>query len=261
MIRDAPWYRKAVFDAGLLAAGYEVTPGAPRGRPGDVLVIWNRYGGGHDVACRFEREGGVVLVAENGYLNPGGGTPKFDVHTKDGPTPDDHYAIGLGYHNDAGCWPAGGPERWDALRCEVRPWRSDGAHVLVLPNRSFGIPGRMMPADWPDRTAEKLRRATRREVRVRAHPGNDRPARALSVDLEGAWAAVVWSSSAGVHALLAGVPTFCEAPAWSMKDAASYGPIDDPTLPDRLPAFRRLAWGQWRVREIEAGAPFRALLP
>lgn len=261
LIREAPWYRRAAFSDGLRAAGFRVVEGAsPVGAAGDVLVIWNRYGGMHGIATRFEAEGGTVVVAENGYLGAGGTSPKFDVHPG-GPKGHHYYALAIGGHNGQGSWPDGGPERFAALGVDVAPWRADGGHVLVCPNRPFGYPGRAMPDDWADRTAERLRRETSREVRIRRHPGNDAPARPLSADLDGAWAVVIWTSGAGVHALLAGVPVFCASAWWVCKAATSTGPIDAPTLPDRLPALRRMAWAQWRLDEIQSGAAFASLLP
>ncbi len=260
LLRDRPWYRRAAFSEGLRAAGFEVSERAPVDpKAGDVLVIWNRYGSGHELATRFEAQGGTVLVAENGYLGRGGSSPKFDVHPG-GPKPEHYYAIAVGGHNGQGGWPDGGPERWEALGIELRPWRADGGHVLVCPNRSFGVPGRIMPPDWAEATAKRLRRETQREVRVRAHPGNDAPRRPLAADLEGAWAAVVWSSGAGLHALLAGIPTFVASGWWICKAAAALGAIDAPETPDRMPSFRRLAWAQWRVDEIQKGEPFARLL-
>jgi hypothetical protein len=260
LLRPQPWYRHKAFSQGLSRAGFEVSERAPReGRPGDVLLIWNRYGTGHALATQFEAEGGTVLVAENGYLGAGGTSPKFDVHPG-GPKPHHYYALAVGGHNGQGDWPDGGPERFEALGVVPKPWRQDGGHVLVCPNRSFGVPGRIMPADWAEATATRLRRETKREVRVRAHPGNDAPKRPLAADLEGAWAAVIWSSGAGLQALVAGVPVFVASGWWVCKGAAARGPIDAPEMPDRLPHLRRMAWAQWRVEEIEAGVPFARLL-
>ncbi len=260
LIREAPWYRRQAFVAGLKAVGYEVLQRGPdRARAGDVLVQWNRYGGNHEIASRFEREGGRVFVAENGYLGAGGTSPKFDVHPA-GPQPGHYYALSEGWHNGRGRSPVGGPERFEALGVELKPWRTDGEHVLVCPNRSFGVGDQVMRADWATRCAERLRKATRRPVRVRGHPGNDAPKRPVSEDLRGAWAAVVWSSSVAVHALLEGIPTFIEAPYQIMKGAAASGPVDNPVLPDRLPHFVRMAWAQWRLDEIERGDAFKALL-
>lgn len=259
LIRDAPWYRREAFGRGLMAAGYDMRTGTAPARPGDALVIWNRYAGWHETAVRFEREGGTVICAENGYLGAGGTEPKFDVHPG-GPKPGHYYALALGWHNGRGQWPAGGPERFAALQVELKPWRTAGRHILVCPNRSFGVGAQVMPADWGQRCAGRLRAVTARRVVVRDHPGNSRPARPLRSDLEGAWACVVWSSGSAVHALAAGIPTFIEAPYHVLKGAGASGTVDAPVMPERLPHFERMAWAQWQCREIESGEPFRHLL-
>lgn len=261
MLRREPWYRRQAFEQGLVNAGYQVVQGEPaRGAPGEVLCIWNRYGHWHDVATRFERDGGTVVVAENGYLGAGGTSPKFDVHPK-GPQPHHYYALGIGWHNGRGVVAHGGPERLNALGVELAPWRTAGDHVLVCPNRSFGVGEQVMRADWAERRAEQLRKHTRRPVRVRAHPGNDEPKRhPLEADLRGAWGMVIWSSSCGVHALAAGIPVYVEAPYWVMKGASASGPVDAPVMPDRLPHFVKMSWAQWTLAEISEGTPFKCML-
>lgn len=261
MLRREPWYRREAFERGLARAGYQVVVGEPeRVAPADILLIWNRYGRWHEAATRFERCGGTVLVAENGYLGKGGSSPKFDVHPG-GPKAEHYYALGIGWHNGRGTWPTGGPERLHALGVELAPWRTAGEHILVCPNRSFGVGIQVMAEAWAERRAAQLRTHTRRPVRIRVHPGNNRPARSLDEDLKGAWAVVVWSSSVAVHALAAGIPTFIEAPWQIVKDAAAIRwEGDDPVTRERRPVFERMAWAQWQLQEIETGEPFRRLL-
>ena len=254
LTRGDAHYRHDMFSAGLRAAGYDVQKGTPGsvGR-GDALLIWNRYGDWHDRATRFEAAGGTVYVAENGYLGPGGISP----HAMN---PRQIYALAAGGHNGQGRIPEGGPERFAALGVDLAPWRADGGHVLVCPNRSFGIPGMMMPPGWPADVCKRLQRLTRREVRLRPHPGNEQPKKPLADDLAGAWAVVIWSSSAGVHALVAGIPVICEAPRWICREASWYiDEIDNPPQPDRLGALQRMAWAQWSIEEIASGEPFRLL--
>lgn len=260
LIRPQPWYRSEAFAAGLRAAGHQVLMRAPDRYDRDtLLLIWNRYGEWHELANRAEQAGGRVLVAENGYMGVGGVAPKFAVHPA-GPKPGDHYALAENWHNGGGRWPAGDGTRWAALGVEIRPWRTSGEHILICPNRSFGPPSRAMHVDWAERCAARLAKQTKRPVRIRAHPGNDKPKRDLSADLANAWAVVIWSSGAGVHALAAGIPVFCEAPFWVMKGAAAGGTVDEPTLPERLPHLERMAWAQWTCEEIASGEPFRRLL-
>ena len=259
LIRDQPWYRRSAFVTGLRAAGYAVESQQPRAIDKEaVLVIWNRYAGNHDIALNVERAGGRVLVAENGYLGEGGGTPKFQVHPA-GPQPGHYYSIARGFHNDGTRTIDGGsPERFDRLRVNLKPWRTGGEYLLVCPNRSFGVAGRMMPTDWAEHCAGRLRKAQALPVRIRAHPGNNAPKRALLDDLQGAAAVYIWSSSCGIHALIEGIPVFCDAPYWIMKGASMVA--GSPVPPDRLPHFQRMAYAQWSCAEIESGEPFRHLL-
>jgi hypothetical protein len=262
LIREQPFYRREAFAAGLRAAGYEVLHRPPeRLGPETVLVIWSRYGANHELALRVEQARGRVYVTENGYLGRGGTSPKFDVHPV-GPKEFHYYAIGAGFHNDSTRVPSvnDNGERFAALGVDLRPWREAGDHILVCPNRAFGVPGRMMAEGWAASMVERLKRVTKRPIRIRPHPGNNAPKRTLNDDLTGAWAVVVWSSSAGIHALAAGIPVFCDAPHWIMKDAAASGSIDEPVIPERLPAFQRMACGQYTVTEIASGLPFIGLL-
>jgi hypothetical protein len=269
LIREAPWYRRAAFVDGLRAVGHEVLVRQPDKLDRDTAVImWNRYASNHDLACRVEAAGGTVIIAENGYIGRGGGTPKFDVHPG-GPQPHHYYAIAPRFHNDSMTVPSLGPapssERLRALQIELKPWRSftGPGYILVCPNRSFGIPGRVMPVDWAENRARKLRkRWPGVEVRVRAHPGNNAPKRTLADDLAGARAVYVWSSSCGVHALAEGIPVVCDAPYWILKGAAmaSDGALECDEYPDRQPHFERLACAQYSCEEIERGTPFSHLL-
>lgn len=248
-------YRHEAFSAGLREAGYDVATHFPTiAKLGDVMLIWNRYGEFHDRATRFEQQGGTVIVAENGYLGPKGISP----HAMD---PRTWYALALKDHNGAGRVRVGGPERFDALEVDVKPWREDGNHILVCPNRSFGPVHRIMPLGWDRDVAKRLRGITKREIRIRPHPGNGQPAKPLAEDLAGAWACVIWGSSAGVHALVAGVPVVAECHYWIAKGATGLlDDIDAPDLPNRMPTFHALAWAQWSFHEIATGEPFRRLL-
>lgn len=263
-IREQPHYRRDAFAAGLRACGYDVRFGVPTSiGAGDVLVSWNRYGMWHDIATRAEAAGAVVLVAENGYVGPDGVSP-HDME------PRCWYALAVGGHNGRGAWPYAGPERWNALNVKLWPWAGEGGHVLVCPNRSFGQPGNVMPPDWANDVARRLRAVTDREIRIRPHPGNGK-APPLEPDLHEAHACVIWSSSVGLQALIAGVTVICEAPHWICKTAALpfikwieknefCGADEDFLELYRRAALERLAHAQWHVDEIASGEPFARLI-
>lgn len=240
--------------AGLRALGYDVRlhPPARGQQEGNVLLTWNRYEPNNSIADGFEEDGGTVIVAENAYLGLDRGNRT-------------RYAMAVGGHNGGGFWPlvTDGGARWRALGIEVKPWRTEGEHVLVCPNRSFGRPGYIMPLDWAEKTAAQLRGYTSRPVRVRAHPGNGAPKTPLEDDLRNAWAVVIWASSVGCESLVRGIPTYSMAPAWVCKPATCTGglrTINAPTLPDRMPALHSLAWAQWELQEIQSGEAFQHLL-
>lgn len=249
LVRDQPVYRRESFIAGLRAVGYDVRDKPFEADEGDVLVIWNRYAEWHERACAWEARGGTVLVAENAYL----GLDRRDRR---------RYALACEGHNGSGFWPMGGPERWAALGIDLRPWREAGEHVLVCPNRSFGSPKMTMPSTWVDDVVRRLKRVTDRPIRVRPHPGNTPPTVPLERDLDGAWCVVIWSSSVGCEALVAGIPVICEAPYWIAKAAACNDAtkVESLVRGDRLAAMQRLAWAQWHVDEIASGLAFEHLL-
>lgn len=264
-IRKEPHYRRDAFIDGLKAADYDVTDRQPtNGRRGDLLVIWNRYAHWNVLAERFERDGGTVLVAENGYIGAGGTTPKFDVHPA-GPKPHHYYALSIGGHNGSGIWPVGDGSRWKALGIELQPWRApDRGHILICGQRGIGSPTMASPPNWHNLAAARIGRQTDRPVVIRQHPGNDAPVRPLDEDLEGASACVIWSSGSGVKALIKGIPVFYDAPHWICAPGAvplAKADWNHPLMDDgaRLTALERMAWAQWTVTELVSGQPFRLL--
>lgn len=227
-LRNALHYRREAFESGLSAVGFDVRPTTPQHfGPEDVLVIWNRYGAGAEAAARFEAKGQPVLVAENAAWGNDFAGERW-------------YSLAQGMHNTAGRFPVGGPARWDSLGVELAPWRTCG-ETVVLPQRGIGPAQVAMPRDWP----------ARQVGRVRAHPGT-RDCVPLEIDLAHAGKVVTWGSGAAIKALLWGIPVESHMPNWIGEQ--------DNTDAGRLAMFRRLAWGQWRLAEIESGEAFRWLM-
>jgi len=256
LIREGPHYRRNAFLEGLRKNGFAVHTSVPPDGPhaGDVLVIWNRYGDFASQADRFERAGGFVIVSENGYAGRDGDGRQY-------------YALSSGWHQRPLIEPrlTDHGSRFTPLGIAVKPWRSDGSHVLICGQRGFGVRPHCMEMRWPGQTANELRKFTKRPIRIRPHPEDknvppqDRTRRPLDEDLAGCWAVVVWSSTAGIKALLAGVPVFRCGPNFISEGAAKLGvaEIESPFLGDRTEALERTAWGQWSVQEIESGLPFQ----
>jgi hypothetical protein len=245
-IRDQPVYRRHAFIIGLRKAGYTVTSQADPKSRDDLYITWNRYGPNERTAELWERDGGSVLVAENGYI----GTDSQGRQL---------YAISIGQHNGAGRFPVSTEDRFARLGIAVKPWRTDGEHVLICAQRGIGSRLMASPDNWHASTERYLRARTKRPIRTRLHPGNKPAVVPLASDLAGAWACAVWSSASGVKALTLGIPVLYDAPHWIASEGARpLAAVETPLLDDacRLAALHRMAHGQWTVEEIESGEPF-----
>jgi hypothetical protein len=233
-LRKEPHYRRNAFEQGLKRLGYYVGNGLPDvirpAGPDDLLVLWNKKRGHEEAAAdRWEKLGGTVIVTENAYLQ------KVDKTA---------YAISTHGHNGSGWFPVWPDNRFFPLGYEVKPLvnRPEG-YVLVCGQRGIGSTLMASPPQWGEKVVKKLQGG---KVKLRAHPGNFAPRIPLLDDLAGAREARIWSSSAGVTALLEGVPVSFDAPHW----------ICGGWEHNREAALNRMAHGQWSVAEIESGEPF-----
>lgn len=232
------------MNEGFKAAGYEIAEQIAKPERGDVLLVWSRQGGYHEQACEFERRGGTVVVAENGYLGKGwrGG---------------EWVSLAIGQHAGAGRWPDLGPSRWDAWDVELQPWRCDGLETVILGQRGFGSPQVRSPDRWAEQVQARI------GGRIRQHPGTGQ-AKPLADDLADAREVVTWNSGAALQALLLGVPVWFDFPQWIGAGAArplsAWGgePLRDDAA--RLHMFRRLAWAMASLDEIRTGEPIARLL-
>lgn len=245
-VRKNPHYRQEAFAAGARAAGYVPKFDIPRIiQPGDILLTWNRHGVNDALAARFAR----VIVVENGYLPMIGTTKTF--------------AMALNQHNGPGQYPRNGPDRSSRLDVRVPPaWHDREGYILVLPQRGIGSRRAAMPRGWAEDVTRRLRALTRREIRIRMPPSTGIRCRSLDEDLGSARVAVVWASSAGIKAMLAGVPTVHELPGWIGEAASPYGIdcVENVPMGDIHLMLRHVAAAQWSVEEVASGEAFRALL-
>jgi hypothetical protein len=248
-VRKEPYYRREAIESGLLRHGYVlrdswVGPITKR----DLLVLWNRKRGADETeAENWECRGGTVIVMENGYLQ------KVDKTM---------YAISTHQHNGAGWFPVGTEDRFSALGFEVKPWTLQrDSFVLVCGQRGIGSKLMASPPGWEDRINRLLLTSPSVRTLIRRHPGNHAPKVPLVDDLKGASACVIWSSGAGVRALVEGVPVFYYAPHWICMEAAAAGFLNwIPTDEERQKALHRMSHGQWSVPEIASGEPFARIL-
>lgn len=249
LVKKQPHYRRDAIESGLTKCGFQFAEVGYVPKHGDVLCIWNRNFGEDSLASNWEKAGAKVIVFENGYCG----------EDSDG---RQYYAMALSQHNGAGRWPSGDGSRWNALRIELKPWKTNGGHILVCSQRGIGNPAMTPKFDWYAKVACELRKYTKREIRIRKHPVRHTLSNPLSNELKSAWACVVWSSNCATEALISGIQTFRFGPSIITQGATrkDYKDIDRFVACDRIPAFERLAWAQWSVDEISSGLPFELLL-
>jgi len=253
-IRAEPAYRRVTFEQMLVRHGYKLHPSTfqPEG-PEDILVTWNRMkGANHIWAQRWEQRGGTVLVTENGYL-------QREKYT--------HYAISVHGHNGSGWFPIGDEDRFSKLGFELKPYRDpvEPGHALICAQRGIGSPTMASPSQWAEKTLRLLEEGNI-FARIRQHPGTFKNRSDLMTDLKGARSCVIWSSGAGVRAMVEGIPVFYDAPHWICADAAwkftvglvNFTPRTNDE--DRVKALHKMSHGQWRHEEIATGEPLARIL-
>lgn len=197
---------------------------------------------------RAQRAGGDYYYLDNAYFDRGRNR---------------YYRVSRNALQRAQAWPDF--DRLDELRIEIRPWRSGGAHVVVVEQSDYFM--RELGAgcgarQWREGVVRQLREHTDREIRVRAWtPHKLKAASTLAADLEGAWALVTHASAAAVEAVLAGVPAFVTGESVAAEMGQSnLAAIEAPWRPDwRLEWAAKLAGSQWTLDEMRAGAAWRAL--
>ncbi len=165
--------------------------------------------------------------------------------------------------------------RWDALGIPdaVAPVTDRPRNVLVLgqvPNDSQHHMTEKKLNAWFDKDMQEIRDAGTRII-FRPHPLHMRgkapmcdeislPTKSsLQNELSKSSMVVTYNSTAGLEAILAGIPVICD-PSAHYYGIADYGE-GGCTKQDVMRHMHRLAWSQWTCAEIETGDPLRFLFP
>ena len=183
------------------------------------------------------------------------------------------------------CDTAPDPARWSAvqqnLNIHLKPWRTQGNHILLCLQRDGGWSmGGVEVLDWAMKIILQLRRYTNRAIRIRAHPGDKRakkycdrlmklcvgrrllnvelsaPDTSLEHDLKNCWAVVNHNSSPAVGAAIEGIPVFVTDPERSqVREIAEtrLDKIETPITPDRDAWIQRLSQFHWSHQELQDG--------
>jgi len=148
------------------------------------------------------------------------------------------------------------------LGVRIKPWRTDGDHVLVCPpDQIFAGLNHFDAAAWLENVLVEIRRHTTREIRVRDRSRGNRRQRPLTRDFKGAWCLVTYTSNAAVEAVCAGIPVICTGPcAGRMMGSGSLADVAAPPTPEGRETWAAwLAANQWTMEEMAAGDCWRAI--
>ncbi len=171
------------------------------------------------------------------------------------------------------------PNRWNKiskdLNISLKPYRTDGSHILICLQRNGGWSMRGFDViQWMNQTIEQIRQHSRkRPIIVRAHPGDKKIKSMLKIkhknvhlstrenlidDLRGAWATVVYNSSPSVASLIEGVPVFLTDPHPEHSQTngvanTDLGRLENPEMFDRQQWIERLSMCNWNFDELRSG--------
>jgi len=125
-------------------------------------------------------------------------------------------------------WQSATPSRWQQIKkdlgIELKPWRTDGEHILICLQRNGGWSmGGLDVMKWCNDVVKEIKLETNRPITIRTHPGDKKAqqyartaprdvslstADSILDDFENCWACITYNSSPGVAAAIEGVPVF-----------------------------------------------------
>lgn len=184
---------------------------------------------------------------------------------------DIYYSVGWGDTGGRGDYlNANAPsDRWEKLGVELAPWRTNGEAVLICGQIPHDTSVQHVDyIEWLRTTIMEVRRRTGREVIFRKHPllaydigpfeGVTLSTDTLENDFKKAHAVITFNSTAGVEAVVEGIPAFSFDRRSMAYDVTSHdlADLENPLRPDRTAWANALAYSQWSIDEIERGEPW-----
>tara|TARA_Y100000310_G_C20700285_1_gene829070 strand:- start:2590 stop:3537 length:948 start_codon:yes stop_codon:yes gene_type:complete len=196
-----------------------------------------------------------------------------------------HYRLPLNsiYHDEAEFYNKNSPpDRWQELIKRrgliIKPYRKKGSqkkYIVLFTQKNNNESWSMRGKDylkWANEAIADIRKYSKREIVIRSHPkvsinrdmfsdpiNKFRTVKAQSESMEetmrNAWAAVAYSSSAAIGAVINGIPVFAcspSNPAWWVADH-NLKYIEDPQQYGTTQWFNDLAYSMWTMEEMANG--------
>lgn len=256
------------FEQGARALGHKV---AYNQTGADVDVIWSVLWSGRmtqnrEVWQRCKNSNTPIIVLEVGAIQRG-----------------TTWRVGLGGVNrDAYFSPSGNTDsRARQFRLDLKPWRTQGAHILICGQHEKSQQWHDLPAParWLDECVKKIRKQSVRPIVFRPHPRaapiklprdsgvtlqQPRKRRGTYDDYDmrfsGAWAVVSETSNPGPQAVINGVPAFVGPSSLAYGVAnTDLANIENPCMPQRQQWLNDYAYTEHTIAEIQQGIPLSYL--
>ena len=264
---------KPVFNAfhtGANALGHDVVVNGDDGIDVIWSVLWNgRMGGNRAIWERNISQSKPTIVLEVGGISRGS-----------------TWKVGLNGINRDGFFSDDGNDsrRRDLLGIDLKPWCTDGEHILIAGQHDKSLQWQGMPtmSNWVIETIDTIRKYTDRSIIFRPHPRCQLPFIEqeftnvkrqdprhvngtyddFDMGFDNIWATVSYSSNPGIHSILEGVPAFVSTHSLAY-DAANdidfLHDIENPVRPDREQWANDYAWTEFTIQEISQGIPIKHL--
>jgi len=176
-------------------------------------------------------------------------------------------------------------DKWDIVsqwhNVSLKPWRSQGDHILILAQRPKGFNMFTDQDDWLTTTVSKIRQYSQRPIMVRMHPGDGTKSKQIEKlrkrfrkdikisehddirdALANCWCSVGYASTPNVVSVIEGVPVYVEEPnkSWA-KDVCftDLSQIENPPTPDRSEWIHKIANIHWSNDEVISGKLWSAI--
>lgn len=181
-------------------------------------------------------------------------------------------------------WESATPVRWQQIQndigIELKPWRTDGEHILICLQRNGGWS--MAGLDvmkWCNQVIQDLKLITARPVVIRTHPGDKRAQQyvrtapkgvtistnnSILQDFENCWACVTYNSSPGVAAAIEGIPVFVTDKKSRRSQACDVANlqlrnIDQPETFERQQWIEKIAMSHYNFEDLQNGTAWNTI--
>jgi len=163
-------------------------------------------------------------------------------------------------------------DRFSHFMLSVKPWRTEGTHVLLAGTSAKSAATRGMTAfEWELKAQAQIRRFTNRPITFRPKPSfagarpldgclYSPPHQSLDDALKDCWAIVTLHSNVAVDGLVAGIPAFGGEGIAQAVSSGDLGELEMPRFPqDRIEILSDLAYSQFTPDEMASGACLKHL--